>query len=124
MGVPEKCGTIEDNGLWPLKTNLYSIESRSQKNGKLPVCPRFPGAGFTAHIAYGFGESSTVHVDSPGAADLVPTLLHETFHDTLYAVGDPRLAVAATGDNSYLTASQKAASRAASREFDKHCTPK
>jgi len=86
--------------------------------------PGFPSFRTTAHIAYGPGQSSTVHVDAPRAADLVPTLFHETFHDTLYGVGDPRLAAAATGDNSYLTASQKAASRAASREFDKHCTPK
>jgi hypothetical protein len=41
VGVPEKYGIIEDNEFWPLKTNLYSIESRSQKNGKLPVCPPF-----------------------------------------------------------------------------------
>jgi hypothetical protein len=54
VGVPEKCGIIEDNGLWPLKTNLYSIESRSQKNGKLPVCPRFQVRHFVGWFGAGY----------------------------------------------------------------------
>jgi hypothetical protein len=86
--------------------------------------PGNPANGFTAHIAFGVGQSSTVHVDAPRAADLVPTLLHETFRDTLYAVSDPRLAVAATGVAGDANLSQRAASRAASAAFDKHCTPK
>lgn len=85
--------------------------------------PGFPGFRTTAHIAGGVGQSSTIHVDAPGAADLVPTLLHETFHDTLYNVYDQGLAVAATGDKSYKNATTKAASRAASAAFDKHYTP-
>jgi hypothetical protein len=86
--------------------------------------PGYPGPGFTAHIAGGVGQSDTVHVDAPGAWDLVPTLLHETFHALVYATGDPELAVAATGDAGNRNLSQNEASKAASEAFDKHCTPK
>jgi hypothetical protein len=92
--------------------------------GDAKTDPGYVGPGFTAHIASGVGQSSTVHVDGPNAADLVPTLLHETFHDTAYFRTDQELAKAATGDSRYLKATQKEASQAASKAFDEHCTPK
>ena len=92
-------------------------DARSDRDG-------YPGPGYTAHIAGGVGQSTTVHVDAPGASDLVPTLLHETFHDTLYGVTDQALAVAATGIPRNSSLSQRSASRVASSQFDKHCLPK
>jgi len=89
--------------------------------------PGFPGFPTTAHIADGVGQSSTIHVDAPRAADLVPTLLHETFHDTLYSESDPSLAAAAGNPVPKATpagAQGKVGSRNASAAFDQHCTPK
>lgn len=87
----------------------------------------YPSWKTTAHVAGGVGVGYTVHVDAPFADDLVPTLLHETFHDLTYGVDDPHLA-AATGNpvpsNTPDKKQQRVGSVNASAEFDKHCTPK
>lgn len=72
-------------------------------------------------------------VDAPFASDLVPTLLHETFHSTAFNVTDAGLSVATTGSaivpspgasQAEINAVGVANSRAASAQFNKHCTPK
>ncbi len=83
--------------------------------------PGFPGWGTTAHLAGGVGASSTVHVDNLWASDLVPTLLHETFHDTKYGITDSGLAIATGATDQILQ--NPDASRAASKQFNMHCMP-
>jgi RHS repeat-associated protein len=89
--------------------------------------PGYPDWPTTAHVAGGVGQSDTVHVDNPGADDLVATLLHETFHDLKYGVTDPALAAAVRRPVPVGTPADqrnRVGSRNASREFDKYCTPK
>jgi len=45
---------------------------------------------FTAHVN-GLGQSSTVYVGYPSAADVVPTLMHEVFHTVAYGFSDQAL---------------------------------
>jgi RHS repeat-associated protein len=84
-----------------------------------------PWPGTVAHTVYGTGD---VHVDQPFASNLAPTLLHETFHSEYLGVADIGLAKAvagATGQDVPKTAqaSERAASKFSSREFDKNCDP-
>lgn len=78
--------------------------------------------GVTAHIAK--RDSDTVHVDAPFASDLVPTLLHETFHSNSYGVSD-RVLAAIAGKPVPPNAKEPSftGSRNASMQFDKYCTP-
>ncbi len=84
--------------------------------------------GSVAHIDD--NNTSTVFVDFPNATNLVPTLLHEVFHSRNYLFDDVHSRSAAAGFTPGPMSTQKqynqqesAASRAASRAFEKHCSP-
>jgi RHS repeat-associated protein len=91
-----------------------------------PQGDRGPGYRTTAHAHYG---TWTIHVDASGARDLVPTLLHDTFHTIYYGFTDYQMAVAINGSGvrpGPKTSQKKADrlnSRAVSSAFNAHCTP-
>ncbi len=82
--------------------------------------PGKPGYDTTAHVD-NVGETNTVHVDAPNAADLPQTLLHETFHTIYFGLGDPGLARTAIIPYCHSGNQLMSASRNISAAFDANC---
>ena len=109
-----------------------NLDSFRQNLNALTVVPdpkgEVPSTTFVAHV-HGYGVSDTVHVDYPMDPELGQVLLHETFHTIAYGISDAGLAQYTTGSHvspgSGMTIEQaiSANSKAASKQFAKHCDP-
>jgi len=117
--VLSNLGLSPDLNLFGQNFKKLTIEPSPAKDSDKPKFPT------TAHIAGAVNQTSTVHVDAPGASDLPQTLLHEEFHSIYYGFNDITLAKAAgkpvpdceKGDRN------EVGSRNASEQFNKNCGP-